>query len=158
LLAVELLSQPCERALPGWADASDRHVQGGRDFLVRRARIGCQQSKERLVGCPEARERSPQRIVAFGDDGPEHESPEPPPGHALLIAERNDALRGAFSRLRAADQALLRLLTADPRPPYEEIAAALDMPIGSIGPTRQRALARLREQLDGGQTLNLMID
>jgi len=102
--------------------------------------------------------RGSRRCVPFGDDGPEHESPEPPPGHALLIAERNDALRGAFSRLRAADQALLRLLTADPRPPYEEIAAALDMPIGSIGPTRQRALARLREQLDGGQTLNLMID
>ena len=59
---------------------------------------------------------------------------------------------------RSADQALLRLLTADPRPPYEEIAAALDMPIGSIGPTRQRALARLREQLEGEQTLSQMID
>jgi RNA polymerase sigma factor (sigma-70 family) len=102
--------------------------------------------------------RGGQRCVPFGDDGPEHESPEPPPGHALLVTERDDALRRAFSRLRAADQALLRLLTADPRPPYEEIAAALDMPIGSIGPTRQRALARLREQLDGEQTLNLMTD
>jgi DNA-directed RNA polymerase specialized sigma24 family protein len=49
-------------------------------------------------------------------------------------------------------------LTADPRPPYEEIAAALDIPIGSIGPTRQRALARLRDQLDNEQALSLMID
>jgi len=102
--------------------------------------------------------RGGQRRVLFGDDGPEHESPEPPPGHALLIAERNDALRRAFSRLRPADQALLRLLTADPRPPYEEIAAALDMPIGSIGPTRQRALARLREELASERTLDQMID
>jgi len=102
--------------------------------------------------------RGGQRMVLFGDDAPEHESPEPRPGHALLISERDDALWRAFSRLRPADQALLRLLTADPRPPYEEIAAALDMPIGSIGPTRQRALARLREQLDGEQTLSLMID
>jgi DNA-directed RNA polymerase specialized sigma24 family protein len=45
---------------------------------------------------------------------------------------------------------------ADPRPPYEEIAAALDMPIGSIGPTRQRALVRLRRELDRQGTLNLM--
>ena len=102
--------------------------------------------------------RGGQRHVLVGDDGPEHESPEPPPDHALLLAERDDALRRAFARLRPADQALLRLLTADPRPPYEEIAAALDMPIGSIGPTRQRALARLREQLDTEQTLNQMID
>jgi len=102
--------------------------------------------------------RSGQRHLLFGDDAPEHESAEPGPGHALLITERDDALWRAFSRLREADQALLRMLTADPRPPYEEIAAALDMPIGSIGPTRQRALARLREQLDGEQTLSLMID
>jgi RNA polymerase sigma factor (sigma-70 family) len=102
--------------------------------------------------------RCGQRCIPYGDDGPEHESPEPPPGHALLIIERDEALRRAFSRLKPTDQALLRLLTADPRPPYEEIAAALDMPIGSIGPTRQRALARLREQLNGEHTLNLMTD
>ena len=93
--------------------------------------------------------RGAERRVLLGDDGPEHESPEPPPGDALLITERNGALWRSFSRLRTSDQALLRLLTADPPPPYEEIAAALDMPIGSIGPTRQRALARLREQLAG---------
>jgi len=98
------------------------------------------------------------RSVLFGDDCPEHESHEPGPGDALLITERDDALWRSFSRLRGSDQALLRLLTVDPRPPYEEIAAALDMPIGSIGPTRQRALARLRELLDSEQTLNLMID
>jgi DNA-directed RNA polymerase specialized sigma24 family protein len=28
---------------------------------------------------------------------------------------------------------------------YEEIAGALSMPIGSIGPTRERALSRLRD-------------
>jgi RNA polymerase sigma factor (sigma-70 family) len=93
--------------------------------------------------------RSAERHVLFGDNGPEHESPEPPPVDALLITERNEALWHSFSRLRTSDQALLRLLTADPPPPYEEIAAALDIPIGSIGPTRERALARLRELLAG---------
>ena len=66
----------------------------------------------------------------------------------LLTAERDAELWVAFKRLPARDQALLRLLTADPAPSYEEIGAALEMPVGSIGPTRVRALARLRRQLD----------
>jgi RNA polymerase sigma factor (sigma-70 family) len=100
--------------------------------------------------------RDSDRCVLYGDDAPEHESLDVPPAEAVLISERNAALWRSFSRLRAADQALLRLLMADPRPPYEEIAAALDMPIGSIGPTRQRALERLRRELDEQGTLNLM--
>ncbi len=33
---------------------------------------------------------------------------------------------------------------ADMPPSYQEVAAALGMPIGAIGPTRQRCLERLR--------------
>ena len=33
------------------------------------------------------------------------------------------------------------------RPDYDSVAEALDMPRGSIGPTRGRCLARLRELL-----------
>jgi RNA polymerase sigma factor (sigma-70 family) len=102
--------------------------------------------------------RHGERRVLFGDDGPEYESPEPHPGDELLITERDEALWRGFSLLRPSDQALLRLVMADPRPPYEEIAAALDMPIGSIGPTRQRALARLREALESQRSLTLMAD
>jgi RNA polymerase sigma factor (sigma-70 family) len=67
---------------------------------------------------------------------------------ALLTSERDRALWTALRRLGARDQALLRMLAAEPAPSYEEIGAALGMPIGSIGPTRARALARLRCQLD----------
>lgn len=102
--------------------------------------------------------RESERRLLYGDDAPEHESSDISPGEALLLSERDEALRLGFSRLRPSDQALLRLLMADPRPPYDEIAAALDMPIGSIGPTRQRALERLRRELGGQGTLNLMID
>jgi RNA polymerase sigma factor (sigma-70 family) len=102
--------------------------------------------------------RDKGRRVLYGDDAPEHESPDPSPGAALLLSERDQILWRAFERLRPSDQALLRMLMADPRPSYEEISAALDMPIGSIGPTRQRALDRLREQLDAGRALTLMID
>jgi RNA polymerase sigma factor (sigma-70 family) len=102
--------------------------------------------------------RERERRVLFGDECPETESCDPSPGDTLLLCERDAVLWRSFGRLRASDQALLRLLMADPRPGYEEISAALDMPIGSIGPTRQRALARLREQLDAEQALTLMLD
>ncbi|MBV9606312.1 MAG: sigma-70 family RNA polymerase sigma factor [Solirubrobacterales bacterium] len=102
--------------------------------------------------------REKGRRVLLGDDCPEHESSDPLPGETMLVSERDAALWRSFARLRPSDQALLRMLMTDPRPAYEEIAAALDMPIGSIGPTRQRALARLREQLDSEQALTLMID
>jgi hypothetical protein len=39
------------------------------------------------------------------------------------------------------------MLAADPPPSYEEVGAALDMKIGSIGPTRGRCLEQLRERL-----------
>ncbi|MBV9310611.1 MAG: sigma-70 family RNA polymerase sigma factor [Solirubrobacterales bacterium] len=100
--------------------------------------------------------RDNERRVPFGDDGPEPESAEISPDDAVLITERDHALWRSLSRLRASDQSLLRLLMADPCPPYEEVSAALDMPIGSIGPTRQRALERLRRELDSQGTLNLL--
>lgn len=74
-------------------------------------------------------------------------------GGELLSAERDAGIRAAFDRLPARDQALLRLLTTDPLPSYEEIGAALAMPIGSIGPTRARALERLRLQLRGSDVV-----
>lgn len=102
--------------------------------------------------------RDGERRLLYGDDAPEHASPDLSPDGVVVLSERDEALWRSFSRLRPSDQALLRLLMADPRPPYEEISAALDMPIGSIGPTRQRALERLRQELDCQGTLNLMID
>jgi RNA polymerase sigma factor (sigma-70 family) len=67
-----------------------------------------------------------------------------PLGAALLAEERDRALWEAFGGLSERCQVLLRLLVADPPPSYEDVGAALDMPIGSIGPTRQRCLERLR--------------
>src|SRR4051795_5305810 len=62
----------------------------------------------------------------------------------LLAGERDRALWTAFGGLSERCQVLLRILVADPPPSYEDVSAALDMPIGSIGPTRQRCLDRLR--------------
>jgi len=40
---------------------------------------------------------------------------------------------------------------------YREFAAELHMPIGSIGPTRARALDRLRRELESDGQLSLMV-
>jgi RNA polymerase sigma factor (sigma-70 family) len=82
------------------------------------------------------------------DDLPEAADDRPALDERVLTGERDALLWRAFEALGSRDQALLRMLAADPAPSYEEIGAALDMPIGSIGPTRARALERLRKALD----------
>ena len=62
----------------------------------------------------------------------------------LLAAERHAALRQAVSDLPRGCRELITLLTADPPLSYAEISARLGIPIGSIGPSRSRCLARLR--------------
>ena len=62
----------------------------------------------------------------------------------LLADERAQTVRDAMSRLPRRWQRLLELLMADPPTSYTEIADQLGLPIGSIGPTRGRCLARLR--------------
>jgi len=66
-----------------------------------------------------------------------------------LDAARAADLWRALGELSARCQELLRLLVAWPQPSYLEVAAALDMPVGSIGPTRARCLRRLRDRLSG---------
>lgn len=44
---------------------------------------------------------------------------------------------------------ILRVLAQAPPLSYAEIAAALEIPVGSIGPTRRRCLGRLRDRLAG---------
>jgi RNA polymerase sigma factor (sigma-70 family) len=62
----------------------------------------------------------------------------------LLVAERHAALRDAFMDLPPSGQRLIALLIEDPPVPYAEISARLGIPVGSIGPTRARYLAKLR--------------
>ena len=62
----------------------------------------------------------------------------------LLEQERLIALRLAYADLSERCRQLLKLLFADPVTPYDEISAILGMPVGAIGPTRQRCLGKLR--------------
>ena len=65
----------------------------------------------------------------------------------LLCAERAQTVREALSQLPWRWQRMLELLMADPPASYAEISDQLGLPIGSIGPTRSRSLARLRALL-----------
>ena len=62
----------------------------------------------------------------------------------LLADERAQVVRDAMSRLPRRWQRLLEMLMADPPASYADISDELGLPIGSIGPTRGRCLARLR--------------
>ena len=72
------------------------------------------------------------------------DSTEPAAYARLLVEEQRIALWKAFTRLSSRDQQLLAMLFCTPPRSYEWISAVLGMPIGAIGPTRQRCLARLR--------------
>ena len=64
-----------------------------------------------------------------------------------LAAERRAAVRTALGTLPPKQRTLLRLLHSEREPSYDAISAQLGMPIGSIGPTRGRALERLRKEI-----------
>jgi RNA polymerase sigma factor (sigma-70 family) len=65
----------------------------------------------------------------------------------ILMAERNAALRAAFAELPPRCQQLVGMLASDPPSSYAEISAALQIPVGSIGPQRGRCLDRMRKAL-----------
>jgi RNA polymerase sigma factor (sigma-70 family) len=67
------------------------------------------------------------------------------PDQDLLKAAQHQVLLAAFAELPDHQRDLLLLLVADPPVPYAEISKQLGIPLGSIGPTRARALQRLRE-------------
>jgi RNA polymerase sigma factor (sigma-70 family) len=102
-----------------------------------------------------ARRESLRTLRKLARELPAERPPEPPQGEdapvdrRLLQADRDAALWAAFARLSPREQRLLRMLATDPPPSYKEIGRALAMPIGSIGPTRGRALQRLRRGLGG---------
>lgn len=65
----------------------------------------------------------------------------------LLAQERAVEVRAAMEHLPSRWRLLLTALMVDPTPSYEDISAQLDIPVGSIGPTRARALQRLHQVL-----------
>jgi RNA polymerase sigma factor (sigma-70 family) len=84
------------------------------------------------------------REVVVGELDPFDEPDVATPESLAIEHERDAAVRGAVGRLCGRQGRLMRSMLANPWQTYEELSATLDMPVGSIGPTRDRALAQLR--------------
>lgn len=66
---------------------------------------------------------------------------------SAVASDRRTRLWGAVDTLPERCRRLLRIVAFEDRPDYARLAADLDMPVGSIGPTRGRCLAKLRVAL-----------
>lgn len=71
----------------------------------------------------------------------------PTPEEQRVALERRGQLWGAVAQLSERCQQLLRIIAFTRRPDYDVVSVALGMPRGSIGPTRGRCLAKLRDVL-----------
>lgn len=112
-------------ALPGWLVSTTRHECIR--LVGRKARqrpYDPQTTFEVDVGA------APDIAIGVSDD--------------LDQLSRQQAVLAGFAELSASDRTLLSLLVADPPLSYVEISERLGIAIGSIGPTRGRALKRLR--------------
>ena len=108
------------RALPGWLATTARHE--GLRLIKRRG-----------------------RDVPVDPGGTTFDTADvSDPGQALVDDLRSHALREAMLELPEKRRELLLLLLTDPPLSYDEISARLEIPRGSIGPTRARALEQLR--------------
>ncbi|XVQ09024.1 RNA polymerase sigma factor [Spirillospora sp. CA-255316] len=92
--------------------------------------------------------RTARRATAHGDLVAEPALPSPAhttPEELTLARERLGQVAVALEALPRRCQVLLRLFAVAPS--YAELAAALEMPVGSIGPTRARCLDSLARKL-----------
>ncbi len=129
LRLVEHLDQLREpEHLGGWLTSTSRHE------CLRVLRRGAREVPDEGV---ELRQEAASRVPEQGGD----------PEERLLRSERQASLVAAFQRLPERCQVLLRMLSADPSPSYADVSAALEIPVGSIGPTRARCLDKLRTHL-----------
>lgn len=117
---IDTIREP--RALPGWIATTARHEA----IRVQRGRT---QTTPVDPGAGGALDRN---VESTGMDD------------RLLTAERHRALLDGLAELPQHHRELLELMVVDPPLSYQEISNRLNIPVGSIGPTRARALSRLR--------------
>ncbi len=68
----------------------------------------------------------------------------PEPDARPIAGEREAVVHAAWGRLKPRCQELLSLLVSDEPVGYSNLSTLLQMPVGSIGPTRARCLEHLR--------------
>ncbi|AOS65872.1 RNA polymerase sigma factor [Actinoalloteichus hymeniacidonis] len=115
------------RKLPGWLTTTARNES--LRLLARRQR---EQPWEEVPAAP------PDKTESSNDTTPEN---------TVLSAEQDRALWQAFAGLPARCRTLLQTMAFHPDLTYAQVGDRLRMPANSVGPTRSRCLASLRELL-----------
>jgi RNA polymerase sigma factor (sigma-70 family) len=90
------------------------------------------------------RRSSRQRPLPMADETPDATAD---PERDVVDRDQARVLWAAVAELSPRQQRLLIALFRDELDSYNDVAATCAMPIGSIGPTRARALSRLRSKL-----------
>lgn len=86
---------------------------------------------------------------AYGDvREQEPDATAPSPEDSLLADVDGKLVWQHFATLPERCKALLRVIAFADKPDYATVAQSLGMPVGSIGPTRGRCLAKLRQALE----------
>jgi RNA polymerase sigma factor (sigma-70 family) len=104
------------------------------------------------------RERLSRHIHLHGEDGEASDAgtfieqipdEDPLPEERLSELQQWHRVREAVDKLDARSQRWVELLFLQEEPlPYTEVAALMQVPVGSIGPTRARVLAKLRTLME----------
>ena len=86
-----------------------------------------------------------------GEEPTDEDLPRAPSAeHAAVLTDQQRRPWALVSEMSERCRRLLAVIAFAPRPDYATIAVDLGIPVGSIGPTRGRCLAKLRARLDGG--------
>nr|BFE61496.1 sigma-70 family RNA polymerase sigma factor [Dactylosporangium thailandense] len=138
----------CARYCLRGADAQDvcgavwlRLVAGLRDIREPRALPGWLVTTSRNE-CLMLLRHQGRQIPVETERLPDPADPEPDPDPDA--ARRHEIAHRVLDELPPRDRRLLTMLFSDPPVPYREISAALGIPVGAIGPTRARCLAKAR--------------
>ena len=103
----------------------------------------------RAISKSQIRKRSSDRAAEQAHEAAQIRDEAPLPDEQLLILEEQHRIRTALSLLDERCRTLLQMLFYGREPAsYAEIAAALGIPEGGIGPTRARCLAKLLRILE----------
>jgi RNA polymerase sigma factor (sigma-70 family) len=88
-------------------------------------------------------QRGTREVLADEPIGPPDPAPDSP-AVALLAAERREAVRSAVRRLPERQRPVVAALLAPSGTTYAAVSQRLEIPLGSVGPARGRAIASLR--------------
>jgi RNA polymerase sigma factor (sigma-70 family) len=84
------------------------------------------------------------REILTGSHSEPSEMVDASPDDTVIRQEERNLVLGAVSRLPGRQQQLIASILHSPTMSYAQRSSQLGMPVGAIGPTRSRALVRLR--------------